>query len=110
ATDPAFHSERLLRNIDPLTYSEATYTKSTNRATLEDAMRARIADLRPYLRRAPETHLAVVTQSYRKGSSGNQVTTAEIGSGGVGQIAHLGLFIPFPEFVNEYQRTLDHVK
>lgn len=110
ASDRSFHSERLLRNIDPLTYSEATYTKSTNRATLEQEMSTRIAALRPYLRRAPETHLALVSQSYRKGSTSNQPTPTELGSTGAGQIAHLGLFIPYPDFVAEYQRTLDHVK
>jgi hypothetical protein len=110
AADPSFHSERVLRNIDPLTSSYATYTRATDRSALEDGMRARIAALRPYLRRDPETHLAVVTQSYRQGSPDNQPTAADIGHGGRGQIAHLGLFIPYPDFLAEYQRTLDHVK
>ncbi|MFY9823809.1 MAG: hypothetical protein WAM82_20685 [Thermoanaerobaculia bacterium] len=111
ARDNGFINERLLRNIDPLTYHYATYTKSSDRATLEAHMRRRMDDLRQYLRRDPETHLARITFSYfRNGGGKDQPNGREFGVQKTGQIAHLGLFIPYPEFRAEYERTLHRVK
>jgi hypothetical protein len=109
--DNGFINERLLRNIDPLTYHYATYTKSSDRATMEAHMRRRIDDLRPYLRRDPETHVARITFSYFGHSGGkDQPSGHEFGAVKTGQIAHLGLFVPYPEFRAEYERTLHRVK
>jgi hypothetical protein len=109
--DNGFINERVLRNIDPLTYHYATYTKSSDRATMEAHMKRRIEDLRPYLRRDPEVHVARVTFSYFGHSGGkDQPNGKEFGTEKTGQIAHLGLFIPYPEFRAEYERTLHRVK
>jgi len=109
--DSGFINERLLRNIDPLTFHYATYTKSSDRSTLEAHMQQRISDLRLYLRRDPETHVARITSTYFLGSGKrHQPNGREFGTDKTGQIAHLGLFIPYPEFRLEYDRTLDRVK
>jgi hypothetical protein len=109
--DNGFINERLLRNIDPLTYHYATYTKSSDRSTMEAHMRRRIDDLRPYLRRDPETHVSRVTFSYFGNTGGkDQPNGREFGVEKTGQIAHLGLFLPYPEFRDEYDRTLHRVK
>ena len=74
-------------------------------------MRRRIEDLRQYLRRDPETHLARITFSYFGNAGGkSQPNGQEFGTEKTGQIAHLGLFIPYPEFRAEYDRTLHRVK
>lgn len=105
-----FYNERVLKNLDRLTYQFATYAKAATAATLESEMRARIAELRPFLRRDPETHITQVTNSYFKDPNASGRPGTQFGRGQVGQIAHLGLFIGFPEFKAEYDRTLDHVK
>jgi hypothetical protein len=108
--ESGFITERILKNIDPLTYHYATYTKSKDRSALESRMRQRMADLRRYLRRDPESHLAQVTSSFTPKEESDHPKGREFGMGKLGQIAHLGLFIPYPEFREEYDRTLRRVK
>lgn len=105
-----FYNDRLLRNIDPLAYHYASYTKSTDRAALEKAVRERIAALQPFLRRDPEVHIAQPTKSYYLNPNATFEPGTEFGHGQIGQIAHIGLFIPYPNFRPDYDRTIDHVK
>ena len=108
---PGFVNERVLRNIDTLTFHFATYTKGTNRAALEAATASRNQILRGYASRDPEVHTLVLKHTYWGADGGSSKPTGtEYDRDAVGQVAHLGVFVPFNDFRPEYDRTLDHVK
>jgi hypothetical protein len=106
-----FINERLLKNIDELASQYATYAKFTTRRAAEEFTANRLATVKSLCSRTPETHLAEMTAVYfgRDGFTKNP-TGMEYGSGLVGQVAHLGFFIPFPKYRDLYDSTLDEVK
>jgi hypothetical protein len=106
-----FINERVMRNVDELASQYASYAKFGNRKAAEDFVQNRLAAVKSLCTRTPETHLAELTTSYygRDGYTKNP-SGREFGSGAVGQVAHLGLFIPFPKYRDLYDSTLDEVK
>lgn len=106
----SFVGERFLRNIDAVNPTYALYTKSTSLRDLEAGWATRSPQLRPYLRRDPEVHSASLTHTYTPASITTRPSGDEFGTGQTGQIAHLGLFIPFQTHRAEYERILRLVK
>ena len=105
-----FVGERFLRNVDPLNTTYALYTKFTQVMDLEASWSERLPQLEPYLRRSPEIHVAEVTDTFTPALVTDRPNGDEFGAQRTGQIAHLGLFIPFPEHRQEYERILHLVK
>lgn len=108
--EPAFINERVLRNIDPLTLQYATYSKFSDRGAADRSTRERMAKIRVFCRRDPEVHLLEVTHSYFPEGITDHPTGKEFGSDITGQIAHLGLFIPFPKYYQQYEDVLHETK
>lgn len=108
---PDFINERLLKNVDELASQYASYTKFANRRLAESFVQERLAAVKNICSRTPETHLAEMTVSYygREGHTKNP-TGMEYGSERIGQVAHIGFFIPFPKYRELYESTLDEVK
>jgi hypothetical protein len=109
-SDSAFIAERVLKNVDPLNPLYAVYTKYDDSLSFAAAWDARVAALRPYLQRDPEVHAASLTDTYTPSLETDTPAGDEFGGTRTGQIAHLGLFIPFPEYRDEYDRILRLVK
>ena len=105
-----FVEERFLRSVDPLNARYAIYTKFTDLAALNTFWAQRLALLDPYLVRDPEVHTATVTDAFTPSLVTANPQGGELGSGLTGQIAHLGLFVPFAEHRPEYERILHLVK
>jgi hypothetical protein len=106
-----FINERVMKNLDELASQYATYAKFATRKAAEEFVQTRLNAVRNLCTRAPETHLAEMTSSYygKDGYTKNP-TGKEFGSGQVGQVAHLGLFIPIPKYRDIYDSTLEEVK
>jgi hypothetical protein len=106
-----FINERVMRNVDELASQYASYAKFGTRKTAEEFVQTRLAAVKSLCTRTPETHLAELTSSYygREGYTRNP-SGREFGSGAIGQVAHLGLFIPFPKYRDIYDSTLEEVK
>lgn len=107
---PGFVGERILRNVDPLNPTYAIYSKFDDLTALNTAWGQRLPQLQPYLRRPPEVHTAQVNETFTPALVTQNPQGDEFGDGLTGQIAHLGLFIPFPEHRDEYERILRLVK
>jgi tripartite motif-containing protein 71 len=107
---PGFVNERILRNIDPLTQQYASYTKFTDRASAEQALRERAARLHPFLRRPPEVHIAELRHAYFPGGISDQPRGNEFDVDMTRQVAHLGFFIPFPAYRRAYDDVLQETK
>lgn len=107
---PAFVNERVLRNVDPLTLQYATYAKFNDRAAAEQFLADRLAKLTPLCRRAPEVHLARLTHAFSPEGVSDHPNGLEYGRERTGQIAHLGLFVPFPKYRREYDDVLYETK
>jgi hypothetical protein len=106
-----FINERLMKNLDELASQYATYAKFATRKAAEEFVQARLTAVRNLCTRAPETHLAEMTSSfYGKDGHTKNPTGREYGSGQVGQVAHLGFFIPYPKYRELYDSTLEEVK
>lgn len=108
--NPGFVGERFLHNIDPLLHTYALYTRYTDPALMASSWSLRLPQLQPFLRRDPEVHTAVVTDTYTPAAVTQNPQGDEFGVGQIGQIAHIGLFIPFPQYRGEYDRILRFVK
>lgn len=106
-----FINERVMKNLDELAGQYATYAKFATRKAAEEYAVSRLAAVGNLCTRAPETHLAELTNAYygKDGYTRNP-NGREYGSGKVGQVAHLGFFIPFPKYKDLYDSTLDEVK
>jgi DNA-binding beta-propeller fold protein YncE len=109
-TDKRFINERVLRNIDGLTLQYATYTKVGSSELAKSLWNARSAAVRAFCRREPEWHIAEVTSAYAPDGITKRPSGLEFGVGKTGQIAHLGLFIPFPSYRQQYQGVLEETK
>ncbi len=106
----SFVTERVLRNIDPYSNQYALYSRARSLDVAEQRCGRSLEGLTELLERAPETHVAKVNASYDTGGRNSQPDGFEFGAGEVGQIAHLGLFVPMAEHRTEYDRILDVVK
>jgi sugar lactone lactonase YvrE len=109
--EPGFINERALRNIDGLTLQYATYSRFKEQAAAERAGQGRIREhLERFCRRPPETHILVQTDAYSPEAVSSAPSGREYGHGMKGQIAHLGLFIPIPQYVGQYFDVLRETK
>src|SRR6266511_628216 len=108
--EPSFINERVMHNLDALTQQYATYTKFSDRAGAERFMQQRLAKVRPFCRRNPEVHLTALTQSYFPEGITDRPTGVEFGVTMTGQVAHLGLFIPYPRYHQQYNDVLHETK
>jgi DNA-binding beta-propeller fold protein YncE len=108
--EPSFLNERVLRNVDELTLQYATYTKFTDQGVAERMLRQQAAKVRPFCRRDPEMHAAEVTAAYFPEGITDKPTGTEYGTEMVEQIAHLGLFIPLPQYRRQYEEILHDTK
>jgi hypothetical protein len=100
-----------MKNLDELAAQYATYAKFATRKSAEEFATSRLAAVGNLCTRAPETHLAeMTTVYYGKDGYTRNPNGREFGSGKVGQVAHLGFFIPFPKYRDLYDSTLDEVK
>lgn len=111
AASRSFVNERLLRNLDELASQYATYTKFSDRKSAEQFLKTRLEKVKDFCIRTPETHLVKMTDTYY-GLNGYTKTAKglEFGKGKVGQVAHIGLFIPFPDYRQTYDSTLREIK
>lgn len=111
ASAKEFINDRLLKNLDDLALQYASYTKFTNRSKLEQFHRNRLSKIQGFCSRPPESHLVQLTDAYfGKTGYSKSAKGLEFGKGKVGQVAHIGLFIPFPEYRPSYDATLREVK
>jgi hypothetical protein len=108
--EPSFINDRILRNVDGLTLQYATYTKFGDRAVAERTYAQRLSRLRPYCRREPEAHLTRQTEAYSVAGITDTPNGLELGEGSTGQVAHLGLFIPIPQYRTQYDGVLKETK
>ncbi|HEV7239532.1 MAG TPA: antibiotic biosynthesis monooxygenase [Thermoanaerobaculia bacterium] len=108
--EPSLINDRVLRNVDGLTLQYATYAKFSDRAAAERAGKARIDAVRAWCRRDPESHLALQTDAYSLTGASAKPSGREYGDGMTGQIAHLGLFIPIPQYRKQYDDILRDTK
>jgi DNA-binding beta-propeller fold protein YncE len=106
----SFVNLRLLKNMDTLASQYALYAKTRDRAAAERIIVYATQAVRPFLRRMPETHIAELKRSYSPAGVTERPQGNEFGAHQNGQVAHLGLFIPFPQFRPEYDRVLHDTK
>lgn len=103
-------NERVMRNVDGAVSQYATYSKFYGPGEAKKFLNARLDSVKSLCRRAPETHLVALDRSYFHGGSTQNPTGMEFGAGKTGQIAHLGLFVPTPDYTQEYFDALYKVK
>lgn len=103
-------NDRILRNIDNVTLQYASYTKFGDKREAEEAANLRTAALGRYLRRPPEVHLVQLDRAYVPSGVQTEPSGKEFGTGAVGQIAHLGLFLPSRKDTRNYYESLYAVK
>jgi hypothetical protein len=101
---------RVLRNLSELNLQYATYVRYYNRMTAEDSLAKQLARLGPLCWRRPEAHLIRLGRAYTPAGVTDAPQGTEFAVGGTGQIAHLGLWVPYPRFRSEYYKILDEVK
>jgi hypothetical protein len=106
----ALISDRVLRNIDGVTNQYATYSKFSTSAAAESVTARRIEQVTALLRRPPESHLVVLGRSYVPAGVRLNPNGTEFGSHQLGQIAHIGLFLPNPNSTTQYYASLNNVK
>lgn len=103
-------ADRLLAPIGGHNYKFATYTKVSDLAKAQAALDARVSALSGFTRRAPEVHAASVDRSYTPGGTVDLPSDDSFGQGRTGQVAHIGLFVPYPNHREKYDKTLHRVK
>lgn len=109
--EPTFVNERVLRNLDPLAAQYATYTKVSDGQIAVALFERRLRRLAAFCRRAPERHVLQLTHTYHLNSAETGSPNGlEFGVGRVGHVAHLGLFLPYPKYRQQYDEVLDDVK
>jgi hypothetical protein len=106
----AFINERLLASLDAQALKYASYAKFNTEAAANTALEERVRELGPFLRRQPEAHIVALSHSFLPAGQVPQPRGTEFGLGRTGQVAHLGLFVPFNKFWSEYQTSLVDVK
>jgi len=105
-----FINDRVLKNIDANSPQYATYTKFSSPGSAQALTAGRVAAVRALLRRDAESHLAQLDRVYTPKGALNAPDGRELGTTGVGQIAHLGLFLPTPARAADYYDSLYKVK
>ncbi|WP_223642369.1 hypothetical protein [Corallococcus sp. EGB] len=108
--EPGFINERVLDSLDPLALKYATYARFSNAVAAENMLKRRLDAVAPFVRRAPEVHLAVLTSAFTPDAIVRNPTGRDFAPGKVQQVAHLGMFIPFPKYWEQYEKALDDVK
>ncbi|NBD07537.1 MULTISPECIES: hypothetical protein [Corallococcus] len=108
--EPGFINERVLDSLDTLALKYATYARFSNAVAAENMLKRRLDAVAPYVRRAPEVHTAVLTQAFTPQAINRKPKGNEFAEGKVNQVAHLGMFIPFPKYWEQYEKALDDVK
>jgi hypothetical protein len=103
-------NERVLASLDADANKYATYAKFSSADAAQAALAARLKVVQRYLRRPAETHVAAVSQTFTASSQTSSPQGTEFGLGQSGQIAHLGLFVPFNGYWSQYQASLTQVK
>jgi len=101
---------RLLKSLSDLNAQYVTYVRYQNVMTAEDSLSKQIAVLGAFCTRAPETHLIRLGRAYSPAGVSDSPTGTEFAIGGTGQIAHLGMWIPYPRFQSGYDQVLNDVK
>src|SRR5260370_30418984 len=105
-----FINARLLANLDPLAGQYAVYVKAGQKESLQRILANVSTAMEPLCRRQPEIHVAVLSRTYSPKRVTGQPTGTEFGAGLEGQVAHLGLFIPFPHYRQDYENVLNETK
>lgn len=105
-----FINERLLASLDAQALKYASYAKFDSELAAATALEERLRVLGPFLRRPAENHLVSLTHSFTLTGETKSPTGTEFGLGKTGQVAHLGLFVPFNKFWDQYQSSLVDVK
>jgi len=106
----AFINERLLASLDTQALKYASYAKFSSEAAASGALEERVSEVGQFLRRQPEVHIAALSHSFLPAGQVPDPKGTEFGLGRTGQVAHLGLFVPFNKFWTEYQTSLVDVK
>lgn len=109
-SDPTFINERVLKPIDNYSLMYITYTKFSDSVASQKYLNDRLASVRGLVRRPPEHHLARLDAAYTPAGVSRNPTGREFGRGQTGQNAHLGLFIPQADYLDEYFKAIDKVK
>lgn len=108
--EPGFINERVLDSLDPLALKYLTYARFSTAVGSDKTLQARLAAVAPYVRRAPEVHIASLTEAFTPGAITNKPKGTEFGVGKTNHVAHLGLFVPFPQYWEQYRKALYDVK
>ncbi|MDX0185373.1 hypothetical protein [Sinorhizobium meliloti] len=108
--DSSFVNERILECVDDLSMCFATYTKFTSEEAAARYLDRRLAAADGLTRRPPEHHLVVIEAAFVPGDVIEDPSGVEYGKGRNGQNAHIGLFIPQPEYAGEYFDSIFKVK
>ncbi len=103
-------NDRVLKNLDPLAYQFATYTKFRDWRSAALFLRARLDRVKDLVRRPPENHLLALETSYTPKGAIPVPTGADFSYRRTGQVAHLGIFLPKPDYSQEYFDALNEVK
>lgn len=103
-------NDRVLKNLDPLAYQFATYTKFRDWRAANLFLRVRLDQVKGLVRRPPEHHLLALENSYTPKGAIPKPTGADFNFRRTGQIAHLGIFLPKPDYSQEYFDALNEVK
>jgi hypothetical protein len=101
---------RLLKSLSDLNAQYVTYVRYQNVMSAEDSLSKQVAVLSAFCTRAPETHLIRLGHAYSRAGNSESPTGTEFAQGGTGQIAHLGLWVPYPRFQDAYDQVLNDVK
>jgi hypothetical protein len=105
-----FINARVLRNLNELNLQYATYVRYDNRMIAEDSLAKEVALLGPLCWRRPETHLIRLERAYSPAGIKDSPAGTEFAVQGTSQIAHLGMFVPYPRFRKSYDQVLHEVK
>jgi len=105
-----FVNARVLKNMSDLNLQYATYVRYASRTAAEDSLAKQVALLGPFCWRTPETHLIRLERAYFPSGIADLPAGTEFAISGTGQIAHLGLWVPYPNYRKEYDKVLDEVK
>lgn len=108
--EPDVVNARVLKNLSELNSQYVTYLRYGNLMTAEDHLAKQIAVLGPLCSRNPETHLIRLARAYSPAGVSDSPTGTEFAVPGTGQIAHLGMWIPFARFRDAYNQVLGEIK
>lgn len=108
--DRAFINERILKPIDDYSLLYITYTKFSDPAASRKYLNKRLASVKGLVRRPPEHHIARLDAVYTAAGVNKSPNGLEFGGGRTGQNAHVALFVPQADYLDEYFKAVDRVK